>query len=1525
MRNLLLLFLGLIGYFLGYIPYACAATPTGCYLICEANTAAAQPLVWCPDAADKPVTSGYLAGAKTGATFIDNQVYVKFKSPQHPQVTYQKGNNPQTTRWVELIEPFGVERIAKAFPRLKEMDLYYRITFTETHKVEELIARLQRFSYVEFAERVPMHRTFLTPNDIHPNQYNVTLTQAEQAWDITTGSPNIVIGMVDDAVRLDHEDLAANIWTNPGEIPGNGIDDDGNGYIDDINGWDAADNDNNPNPPASAGNFTFSHGTHCAGIAAGVTDNGVGIASVSFNAKLMAVKIAADATEQLTGAMEGVEYAIAAGADVISMSWGGGAPSATEQAVFTTAHNAGIVLVAAAGNDNTADLMYPASYQYVISVGASDAADLKADFSNYGDSIDVMAPGVQIWSTVATNPSAYEFYDGTSMACPYVSGLAALMLSFDPTATPDRIEYCLETTANDIDALNPGFAGQLGAGRVNAFLAVQCTPSEPIANFTWSAQPPCAGETFTFNDISAGTELDSWQWSFPGGTPASSTLQNPTVTYPASGTYQVTLVVSNYLGSSTITQTVTVAPPSANITGAAVILLGYVVPVEVSFTGSAPWTFTYTNGITTQTVSGVTQNPYTLNLAPQFTTTYTLTDMNNAACTGTVGGTATIVVIVPSEPNDICSAALPFPTLTSGVQSCIVGNNSNAFAELPYINQNNCAGAPVPAPAADLWYSFVAVSNILDVSLNFTMNTAVVALYEGACEGLIGRDCMVVNGGGNLNTTFAPVTPGLTYHIQVSGGDPTDTGDFTLCIENYGESIDEICMLGQTLVVNPPPVLGTYLPGQTVEFCFTVEGYNQNAADWFHGLVPVLGSGWNAATLTPTVTPPTCAFGPPTEAWDWYTSVTGVGGGSAAITGPQGPGWFFESQSGCPGGVCNPLNPGDNFGDSGSVGCGWTFCFTVQTLAACPPAVDGQDLSILFRNFSDSETGSWGVVSICPDDPEYKFKAILSCCAIPQMTGVFPTCAAPNTGSVTATATEGEPPFTFTWSTGFTESGVTSSTISNLPAGFYVVTVTDNADCFKEASFTLITQNDFTIDATDEVTICSGAGAQLSVNGGVSFVWAPSTGLSANNVANPIASPTATTDYIVVATDANGCTAYDVVTVNVNPSPPADAGPGGVICPGESLNLSASGGFAYAWSPTDGLSITNFPNPIATPAQTTTYTVTVTGSFGCTGTDQVTVVVSPPPFFPVSNIDTTVCSTDVLELQLTDINFISNYQYEWSPTAGLDNPIIPNPIATVTDDISYTITVTNQYGCQTVRTINITRNNDNFSLNLGNDTTLCNGGTLTLTAEPGFDSYLWSNGSTANTLTITQSGTYALTVTNSIGCAATDEITVNIETVQPTITGNLTITEGQTTTLSTQEGFDQYVWSNEATTSQISVSEGGTYSVTVTSTNGCTGSATATVQALNRNELLIPNAFSPNGDGANDVLRVVNTNPVTNFSMAIYNRWGNLVFETDNITTGWNGKYKGADAEMGVYVYYIDVVFEGNVTKTYKGNITLIR
>ena len=440
----------------------------------------------------------------------------------HPH--YRDGQlNLQVDRGHELLEIRSLEDLLRSQPQLRslteeygittwkkaavlndpELLRWYRIEFTEAHQVGALMEALQNLPGVTMVERVPIMKHFLTPNDISGNQYYLPLIDAEDAWDNTTGDPNIVVAIVDDAVLITHEDLQPNLWQNTGETPGNGIDDDNNGYVDDINGWDVSDNDNNPNPPASATNSNFTHGTHCAGIACAATDNGIGIAGMGWDVSLMAVKCKPNGASgpTLPDVWEGVQYAIAAEADVISMSWGGQGSSSFNQQIINTAVNNGIVCVAAAGNDDTDTQFFPAAYQNVIAVGASNSQDQKASFSNYGSYIDVMAPGVNILSTLAGSTSSYGYQSGTSMACPLVSGLCGLMLSANPNQTPAQIEQCLENGCENINAQNPNYVGQMGAGRVNANFALSCVPPAVTFDDAGITQINSPGESSCSNFI----------------------------------------------------------------------------------------------------------------------------------------------------------------------------------------------------------------------------------------------------------------------------------------------------------------------------------------------------------------------------------------------------------------------------------------------------------------------------------------------------------------------------------------------------------------------------------------------------------------------------------------------------------------------------------------------------------------------------------------------------------------------------------------------------------------------------------------------------------------------------------------------------------------------------------------------------------------------------------------------------------------------------------------------------------------
>ncbi len=414
--------------------------------------------------------------------YVDGSIYVKLFDTSTAHIDFL--SPPLDT----LIAKYGLDTMYWPFKGYNiPLDQTYRLDFTEISKTDSLIAELESLPMFEYAEKVPLGISDgFVPNDVNSNQTYLTKINAESAWGISQGSQQVTIAIIDNGVRLTHEDLAANIWVNPGEIPGNGMDDDNNGRRDDINGFDIADNDNNPNPPPGISNNSgFVHGTHCAGIASAVTDNGKGIASIGFKVKVMAVKVARNTgnDRELTHSYEGVFYAMRAGADIISMSFGGASGGQTAQSVINAAFNAGVVLIAAAGNEGVSAPSFPAAFANVISVGATGNNDQIASFSNFGSTIDVMAPGVSILSTLAGSDDSYGFLSGTSMACPLVAGLAGLILSADGNLSPSEVRNALTGGCDNINSVNPGLNGQIGAGRINAFETLsQVTGSTAISD-----------------------------------------------------------------------------------------------------------------------------------------------------------------------------------------------------------------------------------------------------------------------------------------------------------------------------------------------------------------------------------------------------------------------------------------------------------------------------------------------------------------------------------------------------------------------------------------------------------------------------------------------------------------------------------------------------------------------------------------------------------------------------------------------------------------------------------------------------------------------------------------------------------------------------------------------------------------------------------------------------------------------------------------------------------------------------------
>lgn len=292
---------------------------------------------------------------------------------------------------------------------------------------------------------------------------------ANLAWDITTGN-NIAVAVCDSGIRRTHADLASNIWTNPGEIAGNGIDDDGNGRTDDTWGWNFWTNNNNPTDD-------YGHGTHVAGTIGARGNNGVGVAGVCWNVKLVSLRIAsASGSITSTGAVSAVDYCRTKNIKLSNHSWGGPGYSNTMFAAISNARMMGHIVCAAAGNNsrsNDGSPHYPSSYNLdnVIAVAAITNNNTLASYSNYGvTSVDIGAPGSTIASCYKTNDTSYVYMNGTSMATPHVTGVCALVMSRYPSWTYTQVR----TRVLDSGKPLPSLAGKCVTGKcVNARNAVQ--------------------------------------------------------------------------------------------------------------------------------------------------------------------------------------------------------------------------------------------------------------------------------------------------------------------------------------------------------------------------------------------------------------------------------------------------------------------------------------------------------------------------------------------------------------------------------------------------------------------------------------------------------------------------------------------------------------------------------------------------------------------------------------------------------------------------------------------------------------------------------------------------------------------------------------------------------------------------------------------------------------------------------------------------------------------------------------------
>lgn len=497
----------------------------------------------------------------------------------------------------------------------------------------------------------------------------------------------------------------------------------------------------------------------------------------------------------------------------------------------------------------------------------------------------------------------------------------------------------------------------------------------------------------------------------------------------------------------------------------------------------------------------------------------------------------------------------------------------------------------------------------------------------------------------------------------------------------------------------------------------------------------------------------------------------------------------------------------------------------------------------------------------------------------------------------------------------------------------YILTAIDNKGCTDKDTMTLFVNPLPVVDAGKDTAICVNTSAQLTATGAVSYVWTPSAGLNNPNIPNPVSTPISQTTYTVTGIGANGCSNTDDITVSIHPVIQVDAGPDIGFCEGNGVQLNASGVSQYTWTPSIGLSNTGISNPVASPLSTTIYTVIGTDSNGCTTTDQVQVTVSTTPAVSLSQQDTSICKGSTLQLGAS-----GGVSYSWLPATGLSNNAIANPIATPTTPTVYTVTITDINNCQNSATVAVgfyPAADPNAEPDLSE---ICSGDMVQLSAQNGV-SYSWSptNGLSdplsatplASPLTTTA---YTVTIVDSYSCTYSDQLEVRVFPPATASAGlDKTIWHGDAVELD-GSGNGSFLWSpaidlsNPYIPNPMAAPDSTTiFTLEITTIDGCKAWDDMLVTVYYATKMYMPSAFSPNNDGYNDVFKATSFHEFELVYLKIFNRWGQMVFETTDTNTGWDGTFNGHNQPIGTYVYVLRGIGNRGEPFFYEGNFTLIR
>lgn len=1364
-----------------------------------------------------------------------------------------------------LKDKYGIYDFHHFFPDFTDDALRntYQLKFTEIEKVDELIRDLENVPYIEYAEKKELHVTFLTPNDLGPNtatgtgMWHLWRIQAQEAWDLSTGSSNVVVAVTDDAIKIDHPDLASKM------VPGND-----------------ATNQNSTNPMPCGGN-NGNHGTHVAGTVGAATDNGIGVASIGWDISIMPVKIGRCSDGALTAGYEGIAWAANNGADIINMSWGGGGSSNFGLNIVNNAHNQGAILVAAAGNSNSTNLFYPAGYNNVIAVASTTTNDSRSNFSQYGNWIDISAPGSAIRSTWASN-NAYNRIQGTSMASPNVAGLLGLMKSYAPTASNADLVQCLYSSADPVTSN----VTQMGAGRINAFQALQClsafafTTDVGITEIVDPSSTVCGNE-FTpqirlrnFGSDTVTSVPIVWEWNGVQNTfqwtGVLSTGQSELITLPTQtstgGTFTFS-AVSNLLGdqnplNDTITKTFNVDPngvdvdftlitdcygseitwnivddqnnvvvsggPYTNVAGGATYVKSFCLEVGC-------YTFTINDSYGDGMYGSQWQNcsvdgDYFATTAagvPLFEMTAPNADFGNSTshqfCVidNTIENDAGISEVV-SPSGSACSPVIEpqvrirnygSEPLTSAVINYNIGGANQTFSWSGNLTtgQSQVVSLPAITSATGLntFLAYTSLPNGLtdDNPLNDSLETEVI-IYDGGISLPFTEDFESNSFLTNLWTIDNPDN-NITWDIvTVAGNNPGDKAA-RMNFYNYTQSSQRDGLISPLLDL-------TGYDSVTLDFehayrRFVVQGSQQPApTDSIILYVSIdCGSSWQ-------------------RIYEIGEDGTGTMATNTATSQPFTPAqvnhWCLEK-----------VNIGGNL-----VGAD---CISLNL-----DAFIGNQVLIKFEGYNAGTQGN----NLFIDN--------INITGVQTQTEPTPDFSVANPGICVGETVEFNDASTPSASSWFWEfpggtpatSNAQNPVVTYSAPGEYDVILTatnvagSNTTVFSDA-ISVESQPVFDIIALGPTNLCSSESVTLESTGNTDwqYTWLLNgSPIGTNSSTHDVFSAG---DYTLEAINANGCenTSSNTITISYFNDPPASITPGGphTVCPSDNLVLEApqGTGLTYVWR-RNGNPIPGATGQTFEPLQTGNYTVEVTeSSNNCSKISSVVTVTinSSPTANIIPPSVNSICQGQTIVLNTAPQAGVT-YQWQFN---GADIPGATGSSFTVGTEGQYTVVVTNlNSSCSaTSSAIEIIESGDppNVQLQQFGTVSICQGDQVEIEAfSTDATQYQWQLnginiiGETNSSITVTESGTYNIVASN--GCGSTTSSTVDVE-VNPLPVAEInilgesqTFCPGDTAFLASSVTGLQYQWYlnnnpiSGATEPVLEATVGGQYRLLVVDNNsGC--------------------------------------------------------------------------------------------------------